>query len=318
MAGFEIKKDDVDFSRHMVLADDPARIISPDSPGMLDALCDLSFGKRSTTGMRLPWPKWREEVLFPPGKVTLWGGYTHHGKTALVKQTMLGGIASGERVCVASMEETPDEALFDMACIALHTRTPSREEADVFLGWAQGKLYFFDWQALIDPNRIIGVANYAAAELGCTQFVVDSLMRLDIEGDDYEAQKVFGNLLGLHTRRSRLHMHLVAHVRKGDEAKLPNLYDTKGAGDLVNQVDKVLLPWRQKKPRSERVPGKDVMADGVLIVDKQRGRPNWIGRIPLYYHYPSTQLVTAEADGPVSFIPGIPPPKPGSTRDLLD
>lgn len=319
MAGFEVKKDDIDFSRYMLLPDDPGRIVSPDSPGMLEELCDMSFGKRATEGMRLPWPKWRENVRFQPGKVSLWGGYTHHGKTAILKQLMLSGIASGaQRVCIASMEETPSEALFDMACMALHSQNPDRDSLDVFLGWAQGKLYFFDWQSLIDPNRIIAVANYAAKELGCTQFVADSLMRLDIEGDDYEAQRVFGNLLGVHTRNSQLHYHLVAHVRKGDEGKIPNLYEVKGAGDLVNQVDKVFLTWRNKKPYSERVPNKDVMADGVLVVDKQRGRPNWIGKIGLHYHYASTQLLTSHTEEPIRFIPGVPPLKPGQTGDLLD
>jgi twinkle protein len=317
VAAFEVKKDDIDFSRYMLLPEDPARIVPTDTPGMLDELCDLSFGKKSKEGMRLPWPKYHDEVRFQPGKVSLWGGYTHHGKTHVLKQLMLSGIASGtERVCIASMEETPSEALFDIACMALQDRNPPRDALDVFLGWTQGKLFFFDWQALIEPGRILGVANYAATELKCTQFVADSLMRLDIEGDDYEAQRVFGNLMGLHARRSNLHLHLVAHVRKGDEAKIPNLYDTKGAGDLVNQVDKVFLTWRNKKPRADREKGKDIMADGVLVVDKQRGRPNWIGRIPTYYHYPSTQLVTGEAEGPRSFIPGIGTPK-AATQEMF-
>lgn len=305
MAEFEIKTDDIDFARYMMLADDPGRILSTDSPGMLDAMCELSFGKKSSEGLRLPWEKMRDDVRFQPGKVSLWSGYTHHAKTHLLKQVMLHGIATGERVCIASLEETPDELLFDMACMAMHTRTPTRDESDVFLAWAKGKLYVYDWQALIEPNRIIGVMNYAARELRCTHFVADSLMRMDIEGDDYDQQRKFGNLLGLHARRSKVHAHLVAHVRKGDEDRIPNLYDVKGAGDLVNQVDKVFICWRNKKPKSARVPNKDVMADNVLLVDKQRGRPNWIGRIGLHYHYESTQLVPGEAERPTVFIPGI-------------
>jgi twinkle protein len=306
MAGFnfDISDDQVDFTTFAVQPDDLRRFVKPED--VVNEVCELSFGQQATTGLTLPWERHHDKVRFQRGKWTIWGGYTHHGKTHVLKQLMAYAMKCNEPVTIASFEETPAEILFDMCCIVTQQRNPDREAIEVFCKWAQRRLWIYDQKRLVTPERVIGVMNYAAQKLGVHHFVIDSLMRLDLNLEDQEATKVFGNMLGMHTELSNVHCHLVAHQRKGDETKLGNIYDIKGAAELIGQCDKSILVWRNKVPRNEREPGKHMRDDAVLIVDKQRGRPNWIGKIGLNYHFPSTQLILATDDAqPVEYIKGF-------------
>lgn len=289
--GFEIKADAADFTRYAMQPDDKARFVDPGS--MLKKMVTMGGDPNDLPGLRLPFDGIGRMVRFPPGQVTLWGGYTHHGKTKFLKQVMLEAMSMGEAVCIASMEESPEETLYDMACCALQWSHPSEDALDIFCTWASKKLWLYNQQRMISPDRLIGVANYAAVELGCKHFVTDSLMRLEIPGDDYEKQRVFGNAIGQHARAHGYHHHVVAHVRKGEERKLPNQYDIKGTGDLVNQADRVILVWRNKIKPAER--GEDdIKSDAVIIVDKQRGRPDWLGKIGLDYDRRTCQFIRVE------------------------
>jgi twinkle protein len=307
MAGFDsfvVTDDQVDFTKYAVQPDDLRRFVKPYD--VYQEICDLSFGKMANTGLTLPWERFKDHVRFQRGKWTIWGGYTHHGKTHVLKQVMAWALKCNEPVAICSMEERPGETMFDICCMATQMRNPDAEAIDVFCNWAKDKIWVYDQKRLMTPERVIGVANYAAAELGAAHFVTDSLMRLDLDLEDQEATKVFGNMIGLHAEHYNYHHHLVAHARKGDETKPGSIYDIKGCAELIGQCDKSILVWRNKVPRTERIPEKHIKDDAVLVVDKQRGRPNWLGRIGLDYHHASTQLVPAEAvPRPVQYIPGF-------------
>jgi twinkle protein len=302
--GFEIADDQVDFSKYAVQPEDAKRWVR--SYDVMEEICELSFGKYAGTGLALPWAKWKDQVRFQRGKWSIWGGFTHHGKTHALKHLIAQAIKSGEPTAILSLEERPAETLFDICCLVMQDRNPDRDSIDVFCNWVKDRLWIYDQKRLVTPERIIGVANYAARELGVYHVMVDSLMRTSLDLEDQEATKVFGNMIGMSAEQWNYHFHLVAHQRKGDEAKPGGIYDVKGAAELVGQADKVFTMWRNKVPRGERIPDKHYMCDAILTVDKQRGRPNWIGKIPLDYHYPSTQLITTDhgAD-PVEYIRGI-------------
>jgi twinkle protein len=302
--GFEIADDDIDFTKYAMQPDDKTRFLRPRD--VEQEIRDLSYGKLARSGLTLPWSRWHNNVRFPRGQVTIWGGFTHHGKTHMLKQLMCWAIKHNEPVAIASFEERPGVTLFHLCRIATQSRQPNEEEIDLFCHWARNNLWIYNQKRIVTPERIIGVMNYAARELGCYHFVIDSLMRLDIDLEDQERVKMFANALGLHAEQSNIHCHLVAHVMKGDQTKLPDLYAIKGPGYLCDQADRVILVWRNKVPKHERNPDKHYRTDAILNVDKQRGDPDWIGPIGLDYHHESTQLVLAgDLLQPVQYIPGI-------------
>lgn len=303
--GFEIADDDIDFTRYSVQPDDRKRFLRP--ADVEHKMRELSYGKLAYSGLTLPWEKWHNYVRFPRGQVTIWGGFTHHGKTQMLKQLIAWAIKNQQPAAIASFEERPEVTLLHLCRIVMQTRRPNEEEINLFCHWARQHLWIYNQKRLVTPERIIGVMNYAARELGVHHFVIDSLMRLDLDLEDQERVKMFANALGLHAEQSNVHCHLVAHVAKGDQTKLPDLYSIKGPGYLCDQADRIILVWRNKVPRHEREqnPQKFYQSDAILNIDKQRGDPDWIGPIGLDYHHDSTQLVLAGSNQPVQYIPGI-------------
>jgi hypothetical protein len=103
-----------------------------------------------------------------------------------------------------------------------------------------------------------------------------------------------GNMLGRVARTSKAHIHLVAHPRKTQNSREPmDLYDIRGAQDIIAQADLVLTLERKHKERNKNV----------LTVWKQRGDTNWIGEIDLAYCPQSRQLKLREHDVAQRYLP---------------
>jgi len=80
---------------------------------------------------------------------------------------------------------------------------------------------------------LLEVFDHARAKYGCDQFIIDSLMRLGIAGDDYTGQeKVLFRIVDW-TISNSVHTHLVAHSRKGESGQgAPATEDVKGAMEI--------------------------------------------------------------------------------------
>jgi len=172
----------------------------------------------------------------------------------------------------------------------------SDDALDVVYNWASGKLWLYDQQRMMTTQRMLALIGYAAKEKKCTHFVLDSLMRLGLAQDDYEGQRVFVNHLTNYARQLGIHIHLVHHIVKADESIIPGRESIRGTGAINDQADHVFIVWRdmrEEKPEHE--------PDGVLVVAKNRGRPNWIGKIKLWKHK-SGQFVRGRHDQPMHFI----------------
>lgn len=287
---------EIDFARYMTPPEEFAKVIQPAS--LTERVTDLVTGKRATGGLLLPWPQFADKVRLRPGKVSVWTGRTHSGKTALLKMLMTHAVRSGEKVCMASMEEMPEETMLDMVSMTARTMRPDEFDVEKFATWAEGKLWYYDQQSMVEFWRMIAVMNYAAEEKGCTHFVIDSLMRLALPRDDYDAQRQMFNLLGNHAKARGVHVHIVCHGRKQDREDRPlDVADIRGAGDIGDQADNVFSVWRNMSDR--KAPGDP---DGVLVVKKQRGRPNWLGKILLWFDEPSGQFLAGRMEPQFRFI----------------
>jgi twinkle protein len=288
-----IRDEQIDWARYLK-SDDKSRIIPAEALAE-KGKANLLLGPGAAQGLTLPWPKTHDKVRIQPGKVAIWAGWTHHGKTQMVKQLMLHAIGQSEKPLIASMEEEVLEVWEDLACVACGTREPSLKEIDRYIAFVSGKMWLYDQQGTVSAKRMQAVLRYAAAELKVTQAVVDSLMMLEVGRDDYEAQGAFVGELKAIAKDTGMTIHLVAHMRKrdgkaGDESP-GTTHDIAGGHEIASKADYVFMPWRDKKQGAN--------PSCVLKVDKQRGRKNWIGTVGLNFHEGSRQFV--EDVHPMSF-----------------
>jgi twinkle protein len=253
----------------------------------------ISLGEDRTEGIALPWPRTHDKVFINSGKLCVWTGWSHHGKTAMLKQVMASAIYQGEKVCIASMEETVVDVWRDMAFICCGTSEPKLSELDRFVEFISEKLWLYDQEGSVNSKRIQAVIRYCAKELKVTQFVVDSLMMLQVSRDDYDAQAKFVGELKALAKDTNCTIHLVAHMRKKNDAKtgeeVPgSQHDIAGGHEIGSKADYVFNVWRDKKRKDPEKP------EALLIVDKQRGRQNWIGKISLNHHKDSRQFTETQ------------------------
>lgn len=289
-----IQDTEIDWEKYTLTEDDRARVIDPIS--LVTRIADLRDGKGKFEGTPLPWAGMADKVRLRPGKFSIWAGINHHGKTAMLKQLALHWIRCGQKVCFASMEEEPEETMLDCAALGLPNEKASDDAIDVVCHWASRKLWLYDQQRMMSTQRMLALIAYAAQEKGCQHFVLDSLMRLGLAQDDYEGQRVFANHLTNYGRQLGIGIHLVHHIVKEDEGQVPGREKIRGTGALTDQADHVFIVWRDMREQKG-----DADPDGILVVAKNRGRPNWIGKIRLWRHS-SGQFMRGKFESPMEFI----------------
>ncbi|MBK6355385.1 MAG: AAA family ATPase [Betaproteobacteria bacterium] len=149
-------------------------------------------------GACLPWPKTREMVRLRSGELTIWPGMSGHGKSMMVGQVALHLMEQGEKVCLASMEMKPTSTMQRMCRQAFGCNIPNRQDIRDLHAWTNGRLWLYDQQGQVSPDRILAVARYCHEELGITHFVIDNLLSCGIAEDGYDAQKQFVLALATH------------------------------------------------------------------------------------------------------------------------
>lgn len=289
-----LERDDRDYMLELGRRQGLSRILGASSMHKLIE----QFRPPQSDGLSLPWEDQRQRLSFMPGKVSIWSGPSFAGKTALLRQLMLHAITqTNRRALFISLEEEPDEVWREFTCMAAHTRTPSRTQIEAAEQVFEGKLWVFDSDEPIDPIVLFGIIRFAVERYGFSQIVIDSLMRLNLRTDDFDGQREMGNTLGRLAKATKTHIHLVAHPRKTANSRDEmDLYDIRGAQDIVAQADLVLTLERMHKAG---------VGDhtNVLTVWKQRGDINWIGKIKLWYCGKSRQLKSKDYEAPVRYLP---------------
>lgn len=271
-----------------------------------------------TPKVYLPWEKARDLFNFRPGEVTIWSGQNGHGKTGLVSQVMLSMLGQEQKVCVASFEMKPHTTLSLMARMYAGTNpySPEYQQGDgtealvaiyeEFKGWADGRLWLYDQQGTADSANVIGMARYAAKELGCTQICIDNLAKCVRDEDDFNGQKRFIDELTALARDNAIHVHIVHHTRKpANENHIPDKHDNKGSGSITDQVDNVMIIWRNKAKEDDVKAGKRtspklVEPDAYLLCRKQRNGDDE-PTIGLWFDRDSKQFKGDATDPPMAF-----------------
>lgn len=277
--------DEIDFA-HYLASTDAEEKVRPAADYLDEVMHALAPAHENPNFVKLPFAN--SYLYFAPGEVTIWGGFNGSGKSMLQGQVLAEYALKGVRCCIASFEMKPPKTLARMAKQVLRDGSPSKERVQNFLNNTVGKLWVYDQQGSIRSERMIAVIKHCAEKLKIQHIAVDSLMKCVKGTDDYNAQKEFVDQLTVCARDYGVHIHLVAHLKKGDERgdeRMPTRYDLKGASEISDLVDNVILVWRNKKKERDREGGKTVNEsdpDSVVIVDKNRNF-GWEGRIKLYF-----------------------------------
>lgn len=224
-------------------------------------------------GSTMPFAKMKNLFGFRGGEVTLWTGFNGHKKSMLLGFVAINFMKQGEKVCTASFEMKPVSTIKRMTRQYTQSENPSYEEYANFMSFAGSNFYIFDHLGGISPDRIYGVIMYCANELGVKHFIIDSLMRVVAGEDKYNEQKDFVVKLCELAQKTNTHIHLVHHVRDGDESKPSTRYMAKGSKAISDNVHNSLIVWSNKNKL-------DDMPDVILKCDKQR-EGSWEGMIAL-------------------------------------
>jgi twinkle protein len=262
----------------------------------------------------MPWLKTHMSFRFRPGEVTLYAGSNGGGKSLITGQIAMHLMKQNRKVCIASFEMKPKRTIYRMLrqFSGVNIDEPGFTSRDKVIAkvleryeiFVKDRLYLYDQQGTTSAKQVIAMARYSVTELGITDIFVDSLMKCVPAEDDYNAQKYFVDNLTALARDLNVHVHLIHHIKKlQSEEVAPNKFDIKGSGAIGDQVDNVLLVFRNKKKEHKLQQGllvDESEHDVLLMCEKQRNGEgeDWFG---LHYHRASQQFVEAADSVPMSF-----------------
>jgi twinkle protein len=264
-------------------------------------------------GDPLPWPRMHKCFRLRAREVTLWAGVNGHGKSMVLSHVTAHLMLEHGPIAVASME-MPIETLGER----LVRQLAGGADFDVarfgeIMAATDDRYWVYDEQESVTPERILGFVAYCAKELGCRHVVIDSLVKCGLDKGERsnKAQADFLDQLTWAAKRFGPHIHLVHHMRKGDSEDRPGgKFDVKGAGELTDQADNLVLVWRNKPKERAIEDGSETPdmleeADTILEVAKQRHFP-WEGRIWLWHDTASSQFRDDRYELPIEIVPRTP------------
>ncbi|MEN8171396.1 MAG: AAA family ATPase [Chloroflexota bacterium] len=257
-----------------------------------DEIHDVFENGTEQEGDTLPWRKTEDYFRLRPNEVTLWAGINGHGKSLLTSH-VFAHLMKTSRCLIASLEMPIKRSGKRLLKQIAGTPNPTKAFRDMMIDWTNDRLWFYDQLDTVKTERIIGMCIYAFTELNIDHIIIDSLMKCGIPNKDTEKMQLFIDRLMWVAKTHGGHIHLVHHVRKGEnEDNIPNKFDVKGAGEITDMVDNVCLVWKNKKKERMVENGDTVekmIPDGLVIVEKQR-HGEWEGRINLWFDKPSNQF----------------------------
>lgn len=230
--------------------------------------------------MQGTWP--HDGFWFRPGEITIWGGFSHAGKSTILNYTISQLIAERSKVFVGSFEMRVETQLRKLASVYMGSDLKENAVRE-FARNVGENLIFADVVGSMKRDELMEMVWFAFRRYGATHFIIDSLMRIQELEEDWPAQGEFCNRLQDFAKETQSHIHLVAHLGKPSTGSdRPSMYNIKGSSLLVNNADNVLLILRNPKKEKLRKAGQltkedeKTMHDSEVIVEKQR-ETGWTG-----------------------------------------
>ena len=196
-------------------------------------------------------------IGFNKGEITLWSGKNGSAKSTIINHIAINHVQDGFRGIIYS-GELPAYKMknwIQLQAAGRQYTTQSDYNENIYFvkrstgakidSWFADKLFIYNndygnnfEQLMSDIEEHVKLHN--------VDFVIlDNLMALDLltlQGDKYEQQKQFINMLCSIVRRLNIHIHIVAHPRK--QVGFLRKDDISGTADLTNAVDNVIICHR--------------------------------------------------------------------------
>jgi len=214
--------------------------------------------RNKKSGCKIPCLK-DTDLRILPGTLSVWAGVNGHGKSALVQQFCLWW-ADGrytdkdEKILFWSPEMAFHIQIERMVKQALGVGEPTTQAASFVMDYLEGKVFIYGKEEHVRASEIIALARWAAAN-NFTHLVIDSLMMVDLQTDQANlnlGQKSFVRTLKEAARTTGLHIHLVAHMRKGEtESRMGDKMDIKGSGEISDLADYAFLIWKDTRKQEK-------------------------------------------------------------------
>lgn len=207
---------------------------------------------KNLPGFPLMWPK-MSHIRILPAELSVWAGINGHGKSLILNQLILMAAFHGERSAVASFEMKPEKTLYRMIRQLIGAREPSCDQIRAALEWLDSFVVIYDYVGRGQVAPMLANFTIASETEGCSQFIIDSLMKCGLAEDDYSNQKFLVEDFHNFAMKTGGHVHLVAHARKSkDESDKPGKMDVSGSAGITNIADNVYTVWRNK-PKEEKM-----------------------------------------------------------------
>ena len=206
------------------------------------------------SGYSVPWEGFKE-LRFRPHEITLWTGASGAGKSQLLSHASVGFINQGAKICLASLEMTPAQSLKRMVKQAGNVDVPTDDHLHATLDWLDDNLWLYNHVGRTTVEKLLDGFEYARKRYGVDTFIIDSFMRLaNISVDDYKAQSDAMFQLTDWAVNRPVHLHLVAHARKGQDSKdVPDIEAVKGTSEIGANAFLIIGVWRNRKLEDELI-----------------------------------------------------------------
>jgi len=217
-------------------------------------------------GTESPFPKL--EFKQREGELTIWTGWSSHGKTMVLSQWIINEIRNDKKAMIASMEVAVPKAINLMA--KQITGQVNQQSIEKTVSFLHNKLWFYDNTGVADKNEMIEAFIYARKRYNVRVFVIDSLCLCGVSEKDIDEQKDFVQRLRDFVDIHQSHLHLVAHSGKNDtkdESKMPTKFDVRGGVAITDIAFNGITVFRNKKTPEERKEGE---SDSIIKCWKQR------------------------------------------------
>lgn len=288
------------------------------APAFTDAVIDLFFPpENAPKDCLMPFPSLHGRVDIRLGELTVWAGFSGHGKTQLLSQVNNHLNLNGLLTCEASFEMLGPKLLRRKVRQLIGRKEPeSKEYVRQVMEWMRGRAWIFDHVGSANAKRVLEVFEYAYQRYGVQYFTVDSLTKLGIGEEDYDGQKRAVDAMSNWVMIRQAHIDLVVHCRKDrDENRPPGKFDVRGSVGITDVTHNVFLVWRNKAKEKAReamnrgivadwMEGKMQEADAFLICDKQREGDGELPTVELFFDQKeSQQYAESQNDLGRAFVP---------------
>ena len=220
------------------------RKVRPSSDFTSDTF-NFFYNDEQLNGVKVPFHQLDNKFRLRGEELTILAGINGAGKSLFASQCLLSAMDQGHKCLSISLEMSPKAQLARMWRQASLQNKPDLDAGLEFTRWAKDKLWFYDQHGTINPRVLLSVMRYAHDILGIDFILVDSLMCMSLNSDDYSGQKNVVQGLANTAKQLGVHVILVAHARKGQSVKdRLDKWSVAGSADITNRADNVIILGR--------------------------------------------------------------------------